>query len=37
VHSEALNETSVQFTIRIPREMDGMKGYYEVFYTSGLE
>lgn len=37
IDSSAINETALQFAIRLPRSMDGMDGFYQVFYTSGLQ
>lgn len=36
VSPESINETSVAFNIRLPRVLDGISGFYEVYYTNGL-
>ncbi len=37
VHGSPLNETALKLAVRLPREMDGMRGFYNVYYTSGLQ
>ena len=34
---DAMNETSVEVRIRVPKIVDGRSGFYKVFYTAGLQ
>lgn len=36
VQTEPLNSTSLMFNVKVPRLLDGMMGFYEIFYTSGF-
>ena len=35
--AEEMRQNEVELRVRMPRELDGMRGYFEVFYTAGLE
>eukprot|EP00095_Tigriopus_kingsejongensis_P003970 maker-scaffold310_size212938-snap-gene-0.12 protein:Tk03970 transcript:maker-scaffold310_size212938-snap-gene-0.12-mRNA-1 annotation:"epidermal cell surface receptor" len=36
VETQELNATAIQFNIKVPRILDGMSGFYEVYYSSGF-
>ena len=37
VETEQVNSTALAFNVRLPKLLDGMPGFYEVLYSSGLQ